>query len=322
MRRVVEDEVPQRTATVAKRGPIGQTSHPLLAPRKVEQIVELTSRESTSKVKDAKHRLRQTFVEDRHVDVVLASNMISVGVDIDRLGLMVVAGQPHDIGRVHPGHQSRRPSGRSSGSRGELLQHAPAARPFVLRAVRELSPELLRLGRGDSVTPFSEPALDRALAAVLFAMIRHGDPALAPAGGAMEVPNHPDAIKRAIDALKARAARQADADGDGLANVVKQRAKDLADAWCSQIGKAREENLRRGYSKFDADKKGFARPMLVPPMEQAQPRSTRSSRRRRRCATRKGLSICGFDSGSEGSRYEATLGEGGEEPPIGAVRRS
>jgi hypothetical protein len=85
MRRVVEDEVPQRTARIDRRGPIGQASHPFLAPRRVEQIVELTSREPTAKVKDAKDRLKRPFTDERRrVDVVLASNMISVGVDIDR----------------------------------------------------------------------------------------------------------------------------------------------------------------------------------------------------------------------------------------------
>src|SRR5690606_28918507 len=58
------------------------------------QPIELTSRESTSAIARAKDRLGRRYLEDGFIPTVLASNMISVGVDIDRLGLMVVAGQP------------------------------------------------------------------------------------------------------------------------------------------------------------------------------------------------------------------------------------
>ena len=60
----------------------------------VDQVVELTSRVSTDKVSEAKRRLEQLFRETEHVDVAIATNMISVGLDIMRLGLMVVFGQP------------------------------------------------------------------------------------------------------------------------------------------------------------------------------------------------------------------------------------
>ena len=267
MRRVVEDEVPQRTARIDRRGPIGQGSHPFLANRRVEQIVELTSRESTAKVKDAKNRLNEPFInEKRRVDVVLASNMISVGVDIDRLGLMVVAGQPTTSAEYI---QATSRVGRKADRPGLVISC------YNMRRVRDRSfyerfasyhESFYGWVEATSVTPFSEPALNRALAAVLFAMIRHGHPDLAPPRGAMRVPEHPEVVARAIAALTERAGRQG-GDAAGVASVVEARAKDLADAWNSQVSKAREENLVRGYSKFDADKKGLARPMLLAPME-------------------------------------------------------
>lgn len=267
MRRVVEDEVPQRTARIDRRGPIGQTSHPFLANRRVEQIVELTSRESTAKVKDAKNRLNEAFINDkRRVDVVLASNMISVGVDIDRLGLMVVAGQPTTSAEYI---QATSRVGRKADRPGLVISC------YNTRRVRDRSfyerftsyhESFYGWVEATSVTPFSEPALDRALAAVLFAMIRHGHPELTPPRGAMLVSKHPEVVAQAIAALTERAGRQS-GDAAGVATVVEARAKDLADAWNSQVAKAREENLERGYSKFDADKKGLARPMLLPPME-------------------------------------------------------
>jgi hypothetical protein len=268
MRRVVEDEVPQRTAGIDRRGPIGIARNPLLAARRVGHIVELTSRESTSKVKDAKNRLKAPFIDDKQrVDVVLASNMISVGVDIERLGLMVVAGQPTTSAEYI---QSTSRVGRKASRPGLVVTC------YNMRRMRDRSyferfasyhDSFYGWVEASSVTPFSEPALDRALAAVLVAMIRHGHPELTPARGAMAVPRHAETIARAIEALCQRAASQSDGDPEGLAQIVEHRARDLADAWNSEIAKAIEANLARGYSRFDTDKKGLARPMLLPPGE-------------------------------------------------------
>jgi hypothetical protein len=88
-RRIVEDEVRARLrgyGTERRRlDPIDQP----FADRTMREPMELTSRVSTDKVADAKRRLdlavRQAGGEA--VDVALATNMISVGLDIQRLGL-------------------------------------------------------------------------------------------------------------------------------------------------------------------------------------------------------------------------------------------
>jgi hypothetical protein len=269
MRRVVEDEVPQRSLQSEKRRPLGMTEHPHLASRTVSQIVELTSRESSAKVKDAKDRLGRPFSSERRVDVVLASNMISVGVDIDRLGLMVVAGQPTTSAEYI---QASSRVGRDHKRPGLVVTC------YNVRRVRDRSfferfvayhQSFYGWVEATSVTPFSQPALDRALAGVLMAMVRHGHAALAPARGAMEVPAHGDVVERAIAALTARASMQQDADAEGLAEIVHARARDLADAWNSKVTEERGRNIERGYSPFDLDKKGLATPMLLPPGAQA-----------------------------------------------------
>jgi ATP-dependent helicase YprA (DUF1998 family) len=93
-RRIVEDEVNSRLTGYGKRLRVGETQGPF-SNRKIDyEVVELTSRVKTNMVAEAKRRLALAFQVDKRVDVALASNMISVGLDITRLGLMVVLGQP------------------------------------------------------------------------------------------------------------------------------------------------------------------------------------------------------------------------------------
>jgi hypothetical protein len=103
-RRIVEDEVRTRPATHGTKRrreiPRDQPS----ADRRLREVLELTSRENTDKVAAAKEALGKPCSDQKHgVDVALATNMISVGLDIGRLGLMVVQGSqrlPPNISRL------------------------------------------------------------------------------------------------------------------------------------------------------------------------------------------------------------------------------
>ncbi|HAF88374.1 MAG TPA: DNA helicase, partial [Deltaproteobacteria bacterium] len=62
--------------------------------REVNDLQELTGQISQEELKQALMRLQKTADHDDHIDMLLASVMLSVGVNIPRLGLMVVNGQP------------------------------------------------------------------------------------------------------------------------------------------------------------------------------------------------------------------------------------
>ena len=63
-------------------------------PRCLSEPEEMTSRKASSEIPQILRRLENSFGEHDFIDILLASNMLSVGVDIPRLGLMVVNGQP------------------------------------------------------------------------------------------------------------------------------------------------------------------------------------------------------------------------------------
>ena len=139
-------------------------------------ILELTSRVKNA---DLPKTIDQLFkaVGDDPVDTCLASNIIEVGVDIPRLSLMTIVGQPKTtsqyiqvtgrVGRLwqeRPGlivtiYPPRRPRDRS---------HFEKFRAFHQRLYASVEPT--------SVTPFSTPAMERALHAVIVGYTRNFGP--------------------------------------------------------------------------------------------------------------------------------------------------
>jgi hypothetical protein len=148
--------------------------------RSITDPDELTSRIESWKIPGLLKRLDNPFPRgktDWPVDVLLATNMISVGVDIDRLGLMVVTGQPKTtaeyiqatsrVGRQHPGLVVTMYNwmGARDLSHYERFESYHAA--------------LYRFVEAISVTPFSSRALDRGLRGVFAAMNRLFGPQMA-----------------------------------------------------------------------------------------------------------------------------------------------
>ncbi|MBE2252457.1 MAG: helicase [Myxococcus sp.] len=254
MRRLVEDEVRRLVMRRFERKPEGFTGpSPWFAARTIRaEPVELTSREKTSAIKDAKDRLELPHGEPRSVDVVLASNMISVGVDIDRLGLMVVAGQPKTTAEYI---QASSRVGRNAAKPGLVVTCFNLSRPRDRSHFERFDAyhgSFYRFVEATSVTPFSAPALDRGLAGVVVALGRLFDHTMTAPFEAMKLGQHRAAIEQQLERVVERAHEGLEPEeGQRLANHVRQRITSLLDSWQVVIKESLASGARRPYSNFD-----------------------------------------------------------------------
>lgn len=182
LRRLVDDAISTRLRQMQKRNMENRLFH-------TNSIKELTSRVGATDIPETLDRLNAVFDPNAEkerqekskakekinyseipIDVLLATNMISVGVDVPRLGLMVVAGQPKytseyiqatsRIGRQFPGlvctvYNWVRPRD---------LSHFERFEHYHSTLYQQVEPL--------SVTPFSARAMDRGLSALLVSYVR------------------------------------------------------------------------------------------------------------------------------------------------------
>ena len=255
MRRLVEDDVRTRCAAAEARRPRDhQGAHPWVKSRDLREPVELTSRVATAGIAAAKRRLEEPHAGKEHVDVLLASNMISVGVDIDRLGLMVVAGQPKTTSEYI---QASSRVGRQVHWPGLVVTcfnvHKPRDRSHYERFVA-YHESFYRYVEAQSLTPFSTPALDRGLAGVLAALVRLGEPAMTPPEAVMDIARHRAFAESMAAVLAARAGAQPGLvfDPDAEAQRLQDLAQSLLDAWTQVVTSASQEGAgQRCYSPYD-----------------------------------------------------------------------
>ncbi|WP_331318996.1 DISARM system helicase DrmA [Methylobacterium mesophilicum] len=207
-RRIVDDEVRTHLATYgAQRVRLEPPGQPF-ADRALREIQELTSRYSTDQVSEARTRLGRPARAKDAVDVALATNMISVGLDIGRLGLMVVQGQPKTAAEYI---QATSRVGRETEKPGLVVTllnvHKPRDRMHY-EQFRSFHMSFYRAVEATSVTPFAARALDRALAATLVAAARHFEPDLTPRSAANRIARngHAAAAVRAAFEEKMRVA--------------------------------------------------------------------------------------------------------------------
>src|SRR5262245_39232541 len=243
MRRLAEDDVRTRAFRVT----LGEVERPGLAQRDVRQIQELTSRASSSDIPRILDRMEVTFPDvgtkkdPSPLDVVLATNMLSVGVDVQRLGLMVVNGQPKTtaeyiqstsrVGRHKPGFVCTV----LNWSRPRDLSHYENFEHYHATFYQHV--EAL------SVTPFAPRAVDRGLTGVMGSLLRLKGLDLNPNEGAGRLTSSGD--PRANAATTSVAARSwSVSETAAVKDRTEQQAKDRIDKW---VHEAQQGGRTLGY---------------------------------------------------------------------------
>ena len=146
-------------------------------PRRPQLIEELTSRRTQADVRDMLDRLAIRAGSESALDVILSTNMMSVGVDIPRLGIMMVNGQPKGIAEYIQA-TSRVGRGQIPGLIVAVLNNAKARDRSHYESFPTWHETLYRNVEPTSVTPFASRARDRALHAVLVSLVRHLAPGM------------------------------------------------------------------------------------------------------------------------------------------------
>ena len=180
---LVEDDVKEYIRRTAYRLGTGRDA------RMIGRADELTSRVSTTQLNETLEKLEKIAYSKANIEqkryasnILLATNMISVGLDVARLNVMLLVGQPKltseyiqassRVGRSYPGIAFAMYDGTKSRDRSHYEQFKPYHESFY----KYVEPT--------GVTPFSKPARDRALHSVIISMLRLLEPDLGQEKGA------------------------------------------------------------------------------------------------------------------------------------------
>ncbi|RBY91396.1 DISARM system helicase DrmA [Blastococcus sp. TF02A-30] len=282
MRRYLDDDVTTRVSGRTEPFPRRTTDFSRLA------IGELTSRISSSEIGATLDKLSLEFdpnrwstngkaafakamqdgkvkggYDQRPYDFVLATSMLQVGVDVPRLGLMLVVGQPKNTAEYI---QASSRVGRDRKKPGLVVSLANWSRPRDMahfEQFRHYHETFYAQVEALSVTPFSEAALERGLMGVLVSAARVMDvgrpKSLSPELGAGRIVDGAQRLDEIIERLTERAARaytEPDFDERVRAKLIQRK-----DRW---LGRAIEEGGGLVYER-STDKTQVTSPLLISP---------------------------------------------------------
>ena len=216
---------------------------------------ELTSRVTTTELNETLDKLEKLQYSKENIknrqyasNTLLATNMISVGIDVARLNTMLIVGQPKltseyiqassRVGRKYPGMVFVLYDGTKSRDRSHYEQFKSYHESFY----KYVEPT--------GVTPFSKPARERALHAVVLSMVRHVDKSLLEENCAgnfnkVKYENEIEAIKDYIISRDKDIIQKMEYNVNNNSEAIEKEIDDFLDDW-SKLADIYSDNLFYG----------------------------------------------------------------------------
>jgi hypothetical protein len=221
---------------------------------KAGRVLELTSRRGAEELPNDLRALRVKVGESSDaIDVVLSSNMLSVGIDIPRLALMLMVGQPKTTAEYIQA-TSRVGRGDTKGIVVTLFRSGRARDRSHFETFRGYHEALYRSVEPTSVTPWSLASRDRSLAGALVALMRHSFGQLAENDMAghfdLEDTRLNDAVTRLLDRFLGYVTRADSVEADETRDAAWRLLRD----WDRRAGAAREAGETLRYERSAKDR--------------------------------------------------------------------
>ena len=210
------------------------------------EIEQLWSRHTAEQIAQTFGRLERVRGSEGCLDAVLATNMVSVGLDVARLALMVVYGQPLTTGeyvqatsRVGRGEVPGIVVANYHRHQARSLSHYESFRPYHESFYRFVEPS--------SVTPFTFQVRRRALHATLVIALRHGWEGLRANKAAGQFRQRDTGVRKVVAALERRIQEACPEE----AEEVSDHLRDLVRQWHDEAKKCREASRGLHYRASD-----------------------------------------------------------------------
>ena len=209
---------------------------------------ELSSKKSAQENAQIFNALALEKNQVESVDVALATNMVATGLDVPRLALMVINGQPLTTAEYIQA-SSRVGRGDVPGIVFTNYYKTQARSLSHYENFRSYHDSFYRFVEPSSVTPFTYQARKKALHAALIITIRHSNINLLDNSSAKEFNKDSDKVKQVIKEMKLRC--QNAINNDEVKNQTFTYLDELLNEWQNEVDRCKQNKIKMVYYSTD-----------------------------------------------------------------------